>query len=386
MRQPHLVSRMQGFGTTIFDTMTELARGYRAVNLGQGFPDDAPPAEVANAAMGAIQVGHNQYAPGAGIAELREAIARHQLRFHSLRYDPDTEVTVTAGATEAIAASVLALCEMGDEVIVLEPFYDSYPAAVALAGATHRSVPLQSPDFRLDLAALQAAVGPRTRAIIVNSPHNPTGRVFDDMELASIARLCNEHDLVAISDEVYEHLVHVGAHRPLASFPGMRDRTITISSAAKTFAVTGWKIGWICAPPTLTSAVRTVKQFLTYSNGTPFQHAVAVGLDLPDEFYTDLTARYRGRRDRLCEGLEKAGFVVREPAATYFVTVDVRDIGFDDGLSFCMNLPERVGVVAIPVVAFHDDVEAGRPFVRFAYCRSEATLDEGIRRLANLRA
>ena len=272
-------------------------------------------------------------------------------------------------------------------MIVFEPFYPFMLGAIHQAGAVPRVVTLRAPDFAIDEAALrEAAASPRARMLVLNSPHNPTGRVFDDMELASIARLCNEHDLVAISDEVYEHLVHVGSHRPLASFPGMRDRTITISSAAKTFAVTGWKIGWICAPPALTTAVRTVKQFLTYSNGTPFQHAVAVGLDLPDEFYTDLTARYRSRRDRLCDGLEKAGFTVREPAATYFVTVDVRDIGFDDGLSFCMNLPERVGVVGIPVVAFHDDVEAGRPFVRFAYCRSEATLDEGIRRLANLRA
>ena len=384
MRQPHLTARLQGIGTTIFATMSALATQHDAVNLGQGFPDSDGPPEVLEAAIRAVRDGHNQYAPGDGIPALRQAVASHQQRFWGLSFDPDDEVTVCAGATEGMAAAVLALCDVGDEVVLFEPWYDAYRADVAMAGGVHRSVGLRAPDFALDVDELRAAVTDRTRLVILNSPHNPTGKVFSETELATIAELCVEHDLVALTDEPYEHLVYDGVHRPLASMPGMRDRTVTISSAAKTFAVTGWKVGWICAAPPLTAAVRAAKQWLTFSNGTPFQHGVAAGLVLPDEYFTGLADDYRARRDRLCDGLATVGFDVRPSAGTYFVTVDVRDLGEDDGMAFCERLPKEVGVAAIPEVVFHDDVEAGRPLVRFAFCKTDALLDEGIRRLQAL--
>ena len=384
MRQPHLTARLQGIGTTIFSTMSALATSHDAVNLGQGFPDADGPPEVLDAAIRAIRDGHNQYAPGTGIPVLRDAVATHQDRFWGLAFDPDDEVTVCAGATEGMAAAILALCDVGDEVVLFEPWYDAYRADVAMAGATHRSVGLRAPDFRLDVDELRRAVTDRTRLLVLNSPHNPTGKVFDDAELAAIAQVCVDHDLVAVTDEPYEHLVYDGAHRPLASLPGMRDRTVTISSAAKTFAVTGWKVGWICASPELTAAVRAAKQWLTFSNATPLQHGVAAGLALPDEYFADLASAYRARRDRLCEGLAEAGFRVRPPSGTYFVTVDVRDLGEEDGMAFCTRLPKEVGVAAIPEVVFHDDVDAGRSLVRFAFCKSDALLDEGLRRLQAL--
>ena len=382
---PHLTRRLQGIGTTIFATMSALATEHDAVNLGQGFPDADGPPEVLEAAIRAIREGQNQYAPGIGIPALREAIADHQRRFWDLDVDPDTEVTVSAGATEGMAATILALCEPGDEVVLFEPWYDAYRADVAMAGGTHRSVGLRPPDFALDVDELRCAVTDRTRLLVLNSPHNPTGKVFDDDELAAIARVCVDHDLVAITDEPYEHLVYEGRHRPLASLPGMRDRTVTISSAAKTFAVTGWKVGWVCAAPPLTEAVRAAKQWLTFSNATPFQHGVAAGLALPDEYFTGLSQDYRARRDRLCDGLSDLGFRVRPSAGTYFVTVDVRDLGEEDGMAFCQRLPKEVGVAAIPEVVFHDDVDAGRPLVRFAFCKTDALLDEGLRRLQALR-
>lgn len=384
MRHPQLASRLQGIGTTIFATMSALATEHGAVNLGQGFPDADGPPEVLETAIAAIRDGHNQYAPGIGIPALRQAVADHQQRFWGLAFDPDDEVTACAGATEGMAAAILALCEPGDEVVLFEPWYDAYRADVAMAGGVHRSVGLRVPDFALDLDELRNAVTPRTRLLVLNSPHNPTGKVFDDDELAAIAQVCIDHDLVAITDEPYEHLVYEGTHRPLASLPGMRDRTVTISSAAKTFAVTGWKVGWICASPELTEAVRAAKQWLTFSNATPFQHGVAAGLALPDEYFTGLADEYRARRDRLCDGLAEVGFDVRPSAGTYFVTVDVRDLGEDDGMAFCERLPAQVGVAAIPEVVFHDDVEAGRPLVRFAFCKTDALLDEGLRRLQAL--
>jgi N-succinyldiaminopimelate aminotransferase len=384
VRQPHLTARLQGIGTTIFATMSALATQHDAVNLGQGFPDSDGPPEVLEAAIRAVRDGHNQYAPGDGVPALRQAVASHQQRFWGLSFDPDDEVTVCAGATEGMAAAVLALCDVGDEVVLFEPWYDAYRADVAMAGGVHRSVGLRAPDFALDVDELRAAVTDRTRLVILNSPHNPTGKVFSETELAAIAEVCVEHDLVALTDEPYEHLVYDGVHRPLASMPGMRDRTVTISSAAKTFAVTGWKVGWICAAPPLTAAVRAAKQWLTFSNGTPFQHGVAAGLVLPDEYFTGLADDYRARRDRLCDGLATVGFDVRPSAGTYFVTVDVRDLGEDDGMAFCERLPKEVGVAAIPEVVFHDDVEAGRPLVRFAFCKTDALLDEGIRRLQAL--
>lgn len=381
-RVPHLVSRLQGMDTTIFSEMTDLAVEHDAVNLGQGFPDEDGPDEVLEAAVAAVRGGHNQYAPGRGIAPLRRAVAEHQRRFYGLELDPDDEVTATAGATEAVAAAVLALCETGDEVVVLEPWYDAYAAAVAMAGAVRVPVPLTPPSFRPDLDALAAAVTPRTRLLLLNSPHNPTGTVLTRDELAAVARLCVEHDLLAVTDEVYEHLVYDGSHRPLATFPGMRERTVTISSAAKTFSVTGWKVGWMCASPPLTRAVRTTKQFLSFANATPLQHAVAHALTLGDDYFSDLTEEYRRRRDLLVAGLEEVGLEVTVPAGTYFVPADIRPLGLEDGAALCRRLPDEAGVAAVPQVAFHDRRDLGRPWVRFAFCKPPRTLRTALERLA----
>jgi N-succinyldiaminopimelate aminotransferase len=381
---PYLVDRLQGFGTTIFAEMSAIAVQTGSVNLGQGFPDTDGPPELLVAAVDAIRAGHNQYPPGPGIPELRAAIARHQRRFYGLELDPDTEVLVTTGATEAIAAAMIALAGPGDEVVVFEPLYDSYAASIAMGGATRRVVTLRAPDFGFDPDELRAAITPRTRLILVNSPHNPTGAVFSREQLAQIAALAVEHDLLVVTDEVYEHLVFEGEHVPLATLPGMRERTVTISSAGKTFNCTGWKIGWVCAAPPLVTAVRTAKQFLTYVSGAPFQPAVATALDLGDGYYTGLRDGLREARDRLCDGLEKAGFEVFRPAGTYFATVDVRSVGYDDGVTFCRDLPGRVGVVAIPSSVFYD-TGAGRSLVRFAFCKRPAVLDEAVRRLEGLR-
>ena len=383
-RIPHLNARLQGFGTTIFAEMSALAQRTGAVNLGQGFPDTDGPAEVAEAAIAAIRAGHNQYPPGPGIPELRHAIAAHQRRFRGLTFDPDTEVLVTAGATEAVAATLLALLEVGDEVVVFEPYYDSYAACIAMAGAVRRPVTLRTPDYRFDPDRLRAAITPKTRLLLLNTPHNPTGKVFDRDELQLVADLCIEHDLVAVTDEVYEHLVFEGEHVPLASLPGMRDRVVTISSAGKTFSFTGWKIGWVCAPPPLLAAVRTAKQFLTYVNGAPFQHAVAHALNLGDDYFAGFVADMRTKRDLLVAGLDAAGFRVFPPAGTYFVTVDITPFGETDGLAFCRSLPERCGVVAVPNVVFYDDVAAGNPLVRFTFCKRPEVLEEACGRLAAL--
>jgi N-succinyldiaminopimelate aminotransferase len=385
-RADPLVARMHGYGTTIFAEMSELAVRTASINLGQGFPDRDGPEVVRRAAIEAIGHGGNQYPPGAGVPELRRAISDHQRRRYGLAYDPDGEVLVTAGATEAIAASLLALCEAGDEVVAFEPFYDSYAACTALAGAVRVPLTLRPPAFRPDLERLGALIGPRTRVLLVNSPHNPTGMVLTRDELAEIARLCVAHDLVAVTDEVYEHLVYDGEHFPLATFPGMRERTLTISSAGKTFSLTGWKIGWVCGPPDLVAAVRTVKQFLTYVSGGPFQPAVAVGLDHAEELVAPLVADLRAGRDLLSTGLAAAGFAVHPSAATYFVTADAAPLGATDGLAFCRDLPARAGVVAIPNVVFYDNAEAGRTLVRFAFCKRRAVLEEAVSRLANLAA
>jgi N-succinyldiaminopimelate aminotransferase len=383
-RSPHLISRLQGLGTTIFSVMTALAVRYDAVNLGQGFPDIEGPVEIRDAAVAAMRDGHNQYAPGTGVPALRHAIADHQQRRYGLTFDADDEITVTAGATEALAAAILALCEVGDEVVTFEPYYDVYTAGIAMAGAVRRPVTLRPPAFRFDIDELHRAVTPRTRLLVLNSPHNPTGKVFDSDELAAIAAVCVEHDLIAVTDEVYEHLVFDGAHVPLATLPGMRERTITISSAGKSFSFTGWKVGWACAPPALTTALRTTKQFLTFTNGTPFQHAVAHGLDMGDAVFDELTDLYRPRRDQLCAGLRDLGYDVPTPAGTYFATADIRPLGFDDGMAYCLQLPERVGVAAVPEVVFYDDTDVGAPLVRFAFCKSEQLIDEGLRRLSKL--
>jgi N-succinyldiaminopimelate aminotransferase len=375
---------MREFGVTIFAEMSQLAERTGAINLGQGFPDADGPAAMADAAMAAIRDGHNQYPPGPGTPGLRRAISEHQRRFYGLEFDPDTEVLVTAGATEAISAAMLALCEPGDEVVMFEPYYDSYAPAVAMAGAVRRVVPLRPPSWSFDIDQLAGAITDRTRLVLLNSPHNPTGKVFDDGELAAIAEVCLDADVLVLTDEVYEHLVFDGRHVPIASLPGMAGRTLTASSAGKTFSFTGWKIGWVCGPPALVTAVRTTKQFLTYVNGAPFQPAVAVGLGLPDAYFEEVVHSLASRRDRLCLGLEAVGFEVFRPASTYFAMTDISAITDEDAFEFCRRLPERCGVVAIPASVLYDDPATGGTLVRFAFCKRPEVIDQAVERLSRL--
>ncbi|QKV76731.1 pyridoxal phosphate-dependent aminotransferase [Amycolatopsis sp. Hca4] len=387
MREPALVPRLRPFTSTIFAEMTALAVQHDAVNLGQGFPDTDGPAGMLDAAKNALFGGANQYPPGPGRPELRAAIARHRQRYGT-EYDPDTEILVTAGATEAITAALIALTEPGDEVIVIEPYYDSYAAAVAMAGAERRIVGLvEGPDgrFGLDVDGLRAAVTPRTRAILVNSPHNPTGTVFTRAELEALAALCVEHDLIAICDEVYEHLVFDDAeHIPLVTLPGMRPRTVSISSAGKTFNCTGWKIGWVCSTPELVAAVKAAKQFITFVSGGPLQPAVAHALDHELPWVDGLRASLQEKRDRLSAGLADAGFAVRRTAGTYFVCVDVRPLGFTDAAELAWELPGRVGVAAVPVKVFTDHPDEWKHLLRFAFCKRNEVIDEAITRLRKL--
>ncbi|MFD8479285.1 pyridoxal phosphate-dependent aminotransferase [Kitasatospora sp. NPDC059673] len=384
--RPLLNRRLAGMGTTIFAEMSALATATGAINLGQGFPDTDGPEEVREAAVRALRDGRgNQYPPGPGVPELRQSIAEHQYRFYGLTVDPDTEVLVTAGATEAIAAALLALLEPGDEVIAFEPFYDSYAACIAMAGAVRVPLTLRQPAFRPDLDELRSLITPRTRLLLINTPHNPTGTVLTPEELAAIAELAVEHDLLVITDEVYEHLVFAGAHHPLAALPGMRERTVTISSAGKTFSFTGWKVGWVTAAPELVAAVRTAKQYLTYVSAGPFQYAVAEALRLPDTYYADFRAELRRKRDLLAAGLAEVGFRVFEPQGTYFITTDITPLGEKDGIEFCRTLPERCGVVAIPNVVFYDNTEAGRSLVRFAFCKGDGVLAGAVERLQRLK-
>jgi N-succinyldiaminopimelate aminotransferase len=396
-RAPYLSARLQGFGTTVFAEMSALAVATGSINLGQGFPDYPGPPEVLDVARGAIGTPYDQYPPGPGHPELREAIAAHVRAFRGLDYDPGDEVLVTAGATEALTAALLALLEPGDEVVLFEPMYDSYAAGIAMAGGVARPVPLRPPPdgegpWTFDAAELRAAVTPRARLLLLNTPHNPTGKVFTTEELGILAALAMEAELLVLTDEVYEHLVFTGAgagggHRSIAGLPGMRERTLVVSSAGKTFNVTGWKIGWLCAPAPLVSAVRTAKQFLTYVNGGPFQPAVAAGLRLPDEYFASVARDLEYRRDLLVAGLREAGLPVIAPEATYFATVDVRAVQPDgDGLAFCRSLPERAGVVAVPTVVFYDPAHAslGRHLIRFAFCKGDAVLGEAVERLRRL--
>ncbi|MBV6698845.1 pyridoxal phosphate-dependent aminotransferase [Kitasatospora aureofaciens] len=383
--RPLLNRRLAGMGTTIFAEMSALAVATGSVNLGQGFPDTDGPREIAQAAADAVLSGKgNQYPPGPGIPELRTAIAEHQQRFYGLSYDPDTEVLVTAGATEALAAALLALLEPGDEVIAFEPFYDSYAACIAMAGAVRVPLTLRQPTFRPDLDELRSLITPRTRLLLINTPHNPTGLVLDPSELAAIAELAVEHDLLVITDEVYEHLVFSGTHHPLAALPGMHERTVSISSAGKTFSFTGWKVGWVTASPALVSAVRTAKQYLTYVSAGPFQYAVAEALRLPDDYFDTFRADLLRKRDLLADGLSAAGFRVFNPEGTYFITTDITPLGEKDGIEFCRALPERCGVVAIPNAVFYDDSEAGRSLVRFTFCKKDEVLAEAVSRLRRL--
>jgi N-succinyldiaminopimelate aminotransferase len=387
MNRPLLNRRLAGLGTTIFAEMSELAVATGSVNLGQGFPDTDGPPEIARAAAEAIMAGRgNQYPPGAGIPELRHAIAHHQRRFYGLDIDPDAQVLVTAGATEAIAAALIALVEPGDEVIAFEPYYDSYAACIAMAGGVRVPVTLRAPDFRPDLDELRAAVTSRTRLILLNTPHNPTGAVFTRAELTTIAEIACERDLLVISDEVYEHMLFAGEHVPIASLAGMAGRTATISSAAKIFSFTGWKVGWVTGSQAMVSAIRTVKQFLTYVSSGPFQYAIAQALALPDEYYRSIAGNLIGKRDLMCDGLAAAGFQVFRPDGTYFITTDIRPFGEASGLEFCRKLPYAAGVVAIPSAVFYDDPHAGQFQVRFAFCKRDEVLAEALARLSQLRA
>ncbi len=380
------IARMREFGTTIFAEMSALAVRTGSVNLGQGFPDTDGPPEMLEAAAEALRAGQNQYPPGPGIPALRKAVSEHQRRFWGLEYDPDGEILVAAGATEAIAASLLALCEPGDEVVCFEPYYDSYAACVALAQGRLRAVTLRPEGGRygFDPDELRAAFSDRTRVMLLNSPHNPTGKVFTGEELALIAELCQRYDVTAVTDEVYEHLVFDGEHRPLATLPGMWERTLRISSAGKTFSCTGWKIGWVSGPVPLVAAVTRVKQFLTYVNGAPLQPAVAVALGLPDAYYQEFRDDLRAKRDLLAAGLAEAGFGVLRPEGTYFITADITPLGGTDGLTYCLALPERCGVVAVPTQVFYDHPEAGGRLIRFAFCKRPSVLTEAVRRLASL--
>ncbi|MEG3628601.1 pyridoxal phosphate-dependent aminotransferase [Streptomyces poriticola] len=386
--RPFLNRRLAEFGTTIFAEMSALAVRTGAINLGQGFPDTDGPEEVREAAVRALRDGRgNQYPPGPGIPELRAAVADHQRRHYALSYDPDTEVLVTAGATEAVAAALLALLEPGDEVIALEPYYDSYAACIAMAGGTRVPVTLRPSaeghgPFRLDLDELRDAVTDRTRLLLINTPHNPTGTVLTREELAAVAELAVERDLLVVTDEVYEHLVFDDAeHAPLATFPGMRERTVTISSAGKTYSFTGWKVGWVTAAPALLTAVRSAKQYLTFVSAGPFQYAVAEALALPDSYVAAFRKELQAKRDLLAAGLAEAGFGVHRPAGTYFITTDIRPLGHSDGFAFCRALPERAGVVAVPNAVFYDHRETGAPFVRFAFCKRDDVLREAAGRL-----
>lgn len=401
--------RLQSFGTTIFTEMSALARRTGAIDLGQGFPDVDGPAEIVEVAAAALRAGPNQYAPARGTAELRQAVADHQRRFYGIELDPETQVQATVGATEGIAAALLGLGNPGDAVVVFEPYYDCYAAAPALAGLTRRTVSLRPPGFGLDVEALRAAArgerGPAVpgepapgrparigdddarpaRFLILNSPHNPTGKIFGRAELEQIAAVCREHDLIAICDEVYEHLAFDAEHVPLCTLDGMAERTLTVSSAGKTFALTGWKVGWVTGPAPLVAGVAAAKQYLTFSGHGPLQQGVAHALAMSDGYFEGARDALRGKRDRLCAGLEAAGLDVLRPEGGYFATVDIRSIGEHDGRAFCRDLPERAGVVAVPVVAFYDDEAVGLPLVRFAYCKRDDVIDEAAARLAGLR-
>ena len=377
---------MQGHRLSIFAEMSMLAAETGAINLGQGFPDTDGPTEVLDAAVAAIRAGHNQYPPDRGIPELRRAVAEHQDRFYGQEVDPD-DVMVSTGAAEAIGAAIMALVAEGQEVVVFEPYFDLYAAVIALAGGVRRAVTLRAPDYSFDEAQLAAAIGPETRLILLNTPHNPTGKVFSLEELGVIARLAVQHDLLVVTDEVYEHMTYDGTqHVPIATLPGMAERTVTISSAGKSFGLTGWKVGWAHGPTDLVGAVHTVKQHLSFTSGAPFQRAMVTALNLGDDYFEGLAADLCAKRDLVAVGLTAAGLEVYDAPGTYYLTADVRRLGYDDGMDFCRELPGRCGVVAVPNRVFYDDEEAGRSIVRFAYPKRFEVLHEAMDRLARLAA
>lgn len=371
---------------SIFAEMSALAVRTGAINLGQGFPDEDGPADVREAARQAISDGANQYPPGRGQPGLLEAIARHQQRFYGLTLDAHREILVTAGATEALAATILALIESGDEVVTFEPFYDAYGALIGLGGGIHRTVPLRAPDFQPDLDALRAAVTDRTRLIIVNDPHNPTGAVFPKETLELIVELAHQHDAIIVTDEVYEHLTFGAPHIPISTLAGAWERTVTISSAGKTFSLTGWKVGWLSAPAPIVTAILAVKQFLTYANAAPLQPAIAVGLDLPDSYFASIASDMKNKRDVLAAGLRAAGFAISLPQGSYFIVADATPLGFSDGAELCRRLPELAGVVAVPIAAFCSPAHRAEyaPLLRFAYCKNVALLEQASAQLAGL--
>jgi N-succinyldiaminopimelate aminotransferase len=383
MRSP-LSRKLAGFGTTIFTEITRLSNEKGAINLSQGFPDFDGPEFVKDAAVAAIRAGHGQYARMSGIPPVHAALAAKYQRDWGLDYQAEHEFTITSGATEAIFAAVNGICDVGDEVLMFEPYYDSYRASVCMAGATPRVVTLHAPDWQFDPDALRRAFSARTRLLILNTPHNPTGKVFSRQEIELLAELCMQHDVVCIADEVYEHLVYDGAHIPIASIPGMRERTITISSLGKTFSLTGWKIGWAAAPLPLTAAVRAAHQFITFATATPLQHAAAVALSTGPEYYADLLSSYRRKRDYLAGELSRIGFDVRPSAGTYFLCASFGRFGFNDDVAFCRYLIDN-GVAAIPPSAFYDNPEHGRSYVRFAFCKRDETLQAAVARLDKLK-
>jgi len=385
MTRPAISSRLAAFGTTIFSEMTRLAIEHRAVNLAQGFPDFDGPEFAKEAAIAAIRAGHGQYARVTGIAELHRKLSEKYRRDYGLDYAAEKEITITSGATEAIFAAIQGVCDAGDEVVLFEPFYDSYRASVSMAGAEARFVTLHAPGWKFDPRELEAAFTAKTRAIVLNTPHNPTGKVFSPGELEAIARLCVERDVLCITDEVYEHLVYEGKHVPIATLPGMRERTITISSFGKTFSLTGWKIGWAAAPPDLTAAVRAAHQFITFATATPLQHAAAAALEAPKSYYEELLASYRGKRDYLAGELARLGFDVRPSHGTYFCCAGFSKFHAGDDAEFCRWLTTEIGVAALPPTSFYGKSDDGRRYARFAFCKKDETLREAVSRLEKLK-
>jgi N-succinyldiaminopimelate aminotransferase len=382
----YMANRVSNFGTTIFFEMTALANQHQAVNLGQGFPDFAGPDFLKQAAVQAIQSDVNQYAPSSGWTRLREAIAHKMARHSGLPVDPATEITVTSGATEAIFATIMGLVNPGEEVILFEPYYDSYLPSVQMAGGVPRFYTLRPPDWRIDRGQLAALFSPKTKLILINTPHNPTGKVYSEQELQIIADLCQTHDVIAVTDEVYEHIIFDGLkHHSLATFPGMAERTVTISSAGKTFSMTGWKVGWAIAAAELNQALFRVHQFVTYAGAAPLQEAVTAALHSPNDYYAELAAMYQANRDFLAGALAEAGLKPITPQGTYFIMVDITDLGFPDDVTFCRYLTTEVGVAAIPPSAFYFNPADGANLARFAFCKTRATLEEAARRLQKLK-